>query len=333
MSPDKAHSYIISLYHHILRRVPKPSELDHWVTVAKDGKADEIYYAFINSQEYADKTRVSSRFPAGHYYSAIVDPATVSEYVEKERQSDSLKIAGVNVPLARMEEFWQRSFAIIASTPFPETKERDYRFYYNNDIFSYGDAITLRAMIADLRPLTVVEIGSGFSSACMLDSVDEFGLDTRFTFIDPYPERLKGLLRPVDTQRVTILEAPVQETNLDLYRSLRRGDILFIDSTHVLKTGSDVHHELFHILPVLQSGVVVHFHDIHFPFEYPDQWIFKDNYSWNEIYALRAFLMYNTDFQLRFWGNCLAKERRRVIEDASPAFLKNPGGSLWIERV
>jgi predicted O-methyltransferase YrrM len=334
MSPEAARYYVLSLYVNILRRAPGSFELDHWISVAQGEKsADEIYYSFVNSEEYRNRARVSSRFPAGHYYSAIVDPATVADYVSKERSTDPMEIAGLAVPLNEMEEFWRRCSAIIAATPFHEAKNDDHRFYYENGIFSYGDAISLRAMIADLRPRSIIEVGSGFSSACMLDCADEFNLDTKFTFIDPYSERLKGLLRIADFGRVTLLEEPVQRTDINLYRSLRRGDILFIDSTHVLKTGSDVHYELFHILPALAPGVVIHFHDIHFPFEYPDQWIFNDNYSWNEIYALRAFLMYNTDFRIRFWGSCLASERRRVIESVLPLFLKNSGGSIWIEKV
>ncbi len=221
---------------------------------------------------------------------------------------------------------------VISRTPFSDQQTKTHRFYYGNNTFEYGDAIGLRAILADRRPELIIEIGSGFSSACMLDCVDEFELGTKFIFIDPYADRLKRLLRPGDAKRVTIIEQPVQLTELSLYGKLRPNDILFIDSTHVLKTGSDVHYEFFHILPSLAHGVVVHFHDIQFPFEYPDRWIFDDNFSWNEIYALRAFLMYNADFQIYFWGSCLARERPRLIRDVLPLFLRNSGGSLWLER-
>ena len=334
MSPTDAHRYVLLLYQNLLKREPAPLELEHWVTVTRgETSAENIFYAFIRSEEYKLKNSVASIFPSGHYYSAIVDPSTVSEYVQRERQTDPDSISGIDVPLRRMEEFWQRSSSVIAETPFHELQNEHHRFYYDNNIFPYGDAITLRAMIADLKPHNIIEIGSGFSSACMLDCADEFGLDTEFTFIDPYPERLKRLLNLNDGRRVTIVELPVQKTDIRLYSSLGPGDILFIDSTHVLKTGSDVHYELFHILPTLRKGVIVHFHDIQFPFEYPDQWIFRNNHSWNEIYALRAFLMYNTNFRIRFWGSCFAKVRTKTVSEVFPLFLKNPGGSLWIERI
>jgi predicted O-methyltransferase YrrM len=330
---EEARAYIKSLYETLLHRQPSPTEFEHWVRSAQKADSDRsTYFSFISSEEYKSKTRVSSLFPAGHYYSAVVDPATVGRYVERERLTQSNEIAGIVLPMREMEEFWQRSWNLITRTPFPALQTENYRFFFENPVFSYGDAITLRAMMADLKPRAVIEIGSGFSSVCMLDCADEFRLDTKFTFIDPNPERLKSLLRSADYQRVTLLEIPVQQTDTTIYRSLGPGDILFIDSTHVLKTGSDVHFELFHILPALHQGVVIHFHDIHFPFEYPDPWIFHNNHSWNEIYALRAFLSFNSAFRIRFWGDCFARERRELVHRAFPAFLKNPGGSLWIEK-
>jgi predicted O-methyltransferase YrrM len=334
MTHDEAGTYISSLYMNLFNRTPASNEYDYWVKFMLEGNsAEKAYYRFVDSAEYKLKTKVAVAFFAGHYYSPIVDPATVTDYIARERSEEANVLPGISLPIDEMAEFWQKSAAVIAATPFQETKNEKQRYYYDNNIFPYGDAIGLRAMIADLRPRAMIEIGSGFSSACMLDCADEFGLDTRFTFIDPYPERLKGLLRQSDHRRVTIIEEPVQKTDQNLYKSLNRGDVLFIDSTHVLKTGSDVHYELFHILPCLQQGVVIHFHDIQFPFEYPDPWIFNTNYSWNEIYALRAFLMYNTNFKIRFWGDCLARTRTNMVRNVYPLFLKNPGGSLWIEKV
>ena len=127
-------------------------------------------------------------------------------------------------------------------------------------------------------------------TASLLDTADELSLRPRITCIEPYPERLRSLLRTAD--EVEILETPVQKVSLSRFAELGSGDILFIDSTHVLKSGSDVHYELFEILPSLQPGVAVHFHDLPYPFEYPLQWVFEENYSWNEAYAPRAFLIY-----------------------------------------
>jgi predicted O-methyltransferase YrrM len=190
----------------------------------------------------------------------------------------------------------------------------------------------LRAVIAAERPRRIVEIGSGFSTACMLDSLDHFGLkQTRITCIEPFSARLRSVLRPGDEARVEIIERPVQGMALETFARLEANDILFIDSTHVLKTGSDVHYELFHILPVLKTGVLVHFHDCRYPFEYPAEFIFERNYSWNEAYALRAFLMYNAKFRVFFYNSLFARRFRDLAAAACPAFLRNPGSSIWLK--
>ena len=117
---------------------------------------------------------------------------------------------------------------------------------------------------------------------------------------------------------------------ISTFSKLKENDILFIDSSHVLKTGSDVHYELFSILPSLNKGVLIHFHDIHYPFEYPRQSLFGNNTSWNEIYALRAFLSYNSAFEVVFWNGLFTHRQRELVHETNPLFLKNPGCSIWL---
>jgi predicted O-methyltransferase YrrM len=277
---------------------------------------------------------VATVFPPGHYHSPVVDPATVKDYVEVSSALVAEEIAGIEVPAERMRKFWRDHLEFIRRTPFPEAASPDFRFRYEGGPFPYGDAIILRAMLQANRPARVVEIGSGFSTACMLDSADEIGLrDLAITCIEPYPERLKSLLRKADLQRIEFIERPVQTVPLAVFRQLKAGDILLIDSTHVLKTGSDVHYELFSILPCLAPGVLVHFHDCQYPFEYPAKWIFELNYSWNEVYAVRAFLMYNQRFGIVFWNSFFGRRFRSEVARDYPEFLKNSGSSLWIEAL
>jgi hypothetical protein len=120
---------------------------------------------------------------------------------------------------------------------------------------------------------------------------------------------------------------------LELFEQLQPGDFLFIDSTHILRTGSDVCFELFEILPRLASGVIVHFHDVFWPFEYPAEWIVDENRSWNELYALRAFLTDNGKWKILFFNNYFAKLERSLVEKTFPTFLRNPGGALWLQRL
>jgi predicted O-methyltransferase YrrM len=287
----------------------------------------------LHSPEYVEKHRVRPSHPPGHFYSPVVDPQEAAKRVRFGERVPPQRLKGLRYPVEEMIAFWRAHAEIVARSPFAQEKTGGARYYWDNHIFPASDAAILRAIVLRSRPSRIVEVGSGFSTACMLDTVDEAGLaGTQITCVEPYPQRLYGLLRAQDRERLRIIEQPVQEAPMDLFASLGGGDILFIDSTHVLKTGSDVHHELFEILPSLQPGVLIHFHDIHYPFEYPRGWIFDSGYSWNEAYALRAFLMYNETFEIVFHGSYFAAWHAELVRQSYPLFLRNAGGSLWLRK-
>jgi len=127
-----------------------------------------------------------------------------------------------------------------------------------------------------------------------------------------------------------IIGDTVQSVPLDTFKKLQAGDILFVDSTHVSKTGSDVNHILFEILPVLNPGVIIHFHDIFYPFEYPKEWVLR-GYNWNEDYILRAFLMYNNAYEIKLFPDYLHRHHKEVFAEL-PLTYKNTGGSFWLEK-
>jgi len=131
---------------------------------------------------------------------------------------------------------------------------------------------------------------------------------------------------------VEILERKLQDVPLETFDRLQEGDVLFIDSTHVLRTGSDVCMVLLEILPRLARGVLVHLHDMFWPFEYPRAWAVEENRSWNELYAVRAFLTNNQAWRTVIFNDYLAKVERPMIESTFPLFLNNPGGALWLQR-
>src|SRR5262249_46344812 len=143
------------------------------------------------------------------------------------------------------------------------------RFHFHQDWYKQADSIVLYSMLRLFRPRHVVELGSGFSSALMLDVNDRFlEQKTRFTFIEPNPDRLYSLLSANDRARSQIHRQPVQKSS-NVLSEIQAGDFFFIDSSHVSKVGSDVNLIMFDILPRLPVGTFVHFHDIFWPFEYP----------------------------------------------------------------
>jgi hypothetical protein len=119
---------------------------------------------------------------------------------------------------------------------------------------------------------------------------------------------------------------------LRLFESLAADDVLFVDSSHVAKIGSDVCFILFEILPRLAPGVVVHFHDVFWPLEYPRSWAVEQLRGWNEIYFLRSFLMYNTSFEIMFFNSYFASRHEGLALQTCPDFMKNPGGGLWLRK-
>ena len=332
MELEDARLFVEQLYTHVLKRSPGDRERAMWTDQAvQSSRPQDLFRAFIASNEYVRKQHVTSTFAPGHYHSPVVDPSTVRAYHARSQAQTLDDLRGISVDLDRMLTFWDDNLAFIRTTPFRVEKQPSLRFFYDGSPYPWGDAIILRAIIGFYRPERIIEIGSGFSTACMLDAADDCRHEfMHITCIEPYPDRLHSLLRPGDYDRVLVLSSGVQDVPLDRFDALGPGDILFIDSTHVIKTGSDVHYELFSILPRLRKGVLVHVHDCPFPFEYPDKWVFDLNYSWNEAYALRAFLMYNPRFSILFWNSFLAKMCRDKLAADYPEFLRNAGSSIWL---
>ena len=268
--------------------------------------------------------------PPGHYYSPIVNTAQLAsgKYLDGVAADPLL---GVDLKEATILATFDRLARHFVAIDFPETKADTHRYYFQNDFYTYGDAMFLSAMICEFKPPRIVEVGSGYSSAVILDTLDSLGAgDTKCTFIEPFPERLRMLLRPQDGQRVRILETGIQDVPLSTFETLEAGSFLFFDTTHISKTGSDVNHEVFQILPRLRPGVIVHFHDVFDQFEYPKRWIIDENRSWNELYLLRAFLMYNSKFETILFNNLIANRYPDKLRALSEKAARNAGGGLWL---
>jgi hypothetical protein len=269
----------------------------------------------------------------GHFNAPWPDPSEAETAVASAERNAGRPVAGVEIDEAAMLQLWSKLALLIEKAPFAEQKVENLRYYYDNGFFTFFDGQMYFAMIGHFKPRRIIEIGSGFSSAVVLDARDYFELQTRLTFIEPEAQRLRGVLRDDDYRAIELIEQKVQDVGPELFSSLEADDILFIDSSHVLKTGSDVCFELFEILPMLQPGVIVHFHDVSCAFEYPRNWVLDDWRGWNETYAVRAFLMYNSTFKVLFFndyfGSKFPAELRAL--GSVPAIFKS-GGSLWLRR-
>jgi hypothetical protein len=274
--------------------------------------------------------------PPGHFYSPLVDPKNghVQEAVLAYNRGELPESGDIAVDEDLVLCWLDRLTRHYGSPAFPERSEKGWRFYLDNPEFAFGDAIVYSCMIQELRPKRIVEVGSGFSSCVAMDVNDRvFEAGIEIAVIDPYPNRLLRLLPPHDSYRGAIRKLPVQAAPIEWFEALEENDILFIDSSHVVKTGSDVNDYMFRILPRLRAGVCVHIHDIPYPFEYPPEWIVKDNRSWNEAYLLRAFLQYNRSFQIVYWNHFVYRRFCAALESRMPLCLRNCGASIWLRKL
>ncbi|MCK4668377.1 class I SAM-dependent methyltransferase [Candidatus Dependentiae bacterium] len=275
-------------------------------------------------------------FRPGHFYSPIPDLDDLRSCTDKIFSNNGKSFPGINLNEEKQFELLKELLIFYKEMPFKENKNSDNRFYFDNRLYYYSDAIFLYSMIRNFKPQKIIEIGSGFSSCLILDMNEKFFENQiECTFIEPHPERLNALLK--DTDKINLKQAFLQDIDLDLFRELNEGDILFIDTSHVTKTGSEVNHILFNILPNLKKGVLIHFHDIFFPFEYPEKWVFEGR-AWNEIYILRAFLQYNNEFEIVLFNTYLEFKYNEWFKTNIPLCLKKfinddrKTGSIWLRK-
>lgn len=274
----------------------------------------------------------SCSFPHGHFYSPII---SYEEIKEREHEiwktKDVSSFNDINFRVDEQIHLLEKLSTFYEELPYldPGFKGR-YRF--ENNYYFYADGVILYATLRHFKPRKIIEIGSGFSSALMLD-VNEVFFDNKisFTFIEPNPERLFKLLKDEDTQINTVISREVQRVPLVTYKDLKPNDILFIDSSHVVKTGSDVNFIFTEVLPALNKGVLIHFHDIFYSFEYPKDWVYQ-RLNWNEDYFLRAFLSYNEKFKIELFSHFLQENYKENFE-GMPLCAKSKASSLWLRKV
>lgn len=270
--------------------------------------------------------------PPGHFSSPVPSIDEVRAQSGRLFGTFPRELPGIELNEPRQLELLSAFEAYYRELPFDAQAKPGLRYYYDNPGYSYSDGIFLYCMLRHLEPQRVIEIGSGNSSCLMLD-VNElhFGGKLECTFIEPYPERFLALLHEGDRETFELVPRTLQEVPLSTFTALRAGDVLFIDSTHVSKTGSDVNYLVFDILPGLAPGVHVHFHDIFYPFEYPSEWVYEGK-AWNEAYLLRSFLSYNSAFEIVMFNTFLERFHEQRFAERMPLCLANRGGSIWLRR-
>ncbi len=270
--------------------------------------------------------------PAGHFYSPIPDPEYVHQHRAEIFDQDPESIPGIDLAASNQIELVKSLAAYYDEMPFPDQQQPGSRYYFDNTFFGHGSSIVLYSIMRHFRPKRIVEVGSGFSSAAMLDVNDRFfDGNIQFTFIEPFPDRLLSLLSQEDQQKQKVVQEIVQDVPRSVFSELESNDILFIDSSHVAKIGSDVVLLLTEILPTLANGVIVHIHDMFWPFEYPENWI-REGRAWNELYFVKAFLQFNNSFEILLFNSYLGIQQKELMQECLPRFVPDGGSSLWLRK-
>ena len=193
--------------------------------------------------------------PPGHFYSPIPALDEVRADAARIFRDSATPPSGVALNEDRQIELLKCLSKYHAELPEEWKSKGRSRYCYGNSYYSWADAIVLYCMLRHLAPQRIVEVGSGFSSAAVLDTNEMFLENSvQCSFVEPYPQRLLDLLRPGDVAKCSILQRNVQSVAMEVFTSLGSGDILLIDSSHVSKTGSDVNWLVFEVLPALALG-------------------------------------------------------------------------------
>ncbi|WP_375476980.1 class I SAM-dependent methyltransferase [uncultured Jatrophihabitans sp.] len=278
--------------------------------------------AKVNAVKLAAAAKMPPVEMVGHYYSPLTNPADAERAIT---WASSTKIpVGVNIDLA--------ATAALAAELAPLWSDLDVSTgrYHRSLMFEAIDAAIYQSMLRHFRPARVLEVGSGYSTAVALDTIERFALDTRIECIEPNPERLLQLLREDDD--VPLRQSFVQDVPLDVFDSLSAGDFLFIDSTHVAKAGSDVVWTTLRVLPRLKPGVIVHIHDMFWPLEYQARWL-RGRRDWNEIYLIHAFLSGNPSWRVLLFNDQVLLDRPDLASKYFPDMPGHRPGGLWLERL
>jgi Methyltransferase domain len=266
--------------------------------------------------------RIGLQVVAKSFYSPIPDLRRLPAGTW-ERQSD---LVGIELDLDRQLEFLEAELAgpLGEFDPSPEL--------LTNQSYGPVDAGVLYAMVRALKPRQIVELGSGYTSlviarACVRNT--EEGSQARYRAFDPYP----GVADPPPAGLDELVPAAAQDVPREVFDQLAAGDVLVVDTTHTVKTGGDVNRIVLEVLPALLPGVVVHFHDIFLPWEYPRIWAEEYGLYWSEQYLLQAFLALNPEFEVICALHALSREHPDRLRDIVPSW--NAGavpGAFWIRR-
>lgn len=276
----------------------------------------------------AQADRVGVHWRSTHYYHPTYRDADLPKEVTHERVLPGVDLhEDAQLELLKKFDYGDEIDAILAS------ERSDLVYSYDNNQYGPGDADALYAMVRHMKPRRLFEIGSGNSTkmaahAIAKNTEDDPAYECDHVCIEPYEMPWLEKLGP------RIIRSRVEDVELSLFQELEAGDVLFIDSSHVIRPFGDVLTEFQQVVPSLKPGVFVHVHDVFTPRDYPEKWLREDRRLWNEQYLLEVMLQNSHRYGTVLALNWLKHNHRLEFERAFPASRsveKLEPGAYWFK--
>ena len=266
-----------------------------------------------------------------HYYQPMINP---KKHLSKSLRDDR-ELKGIDFNLNEQLDLLSKFKYNEELLKFPLNKTSDIEYYYENGSYLSGDGEYLYNIVRHYKPSRIIEIGSGFSTlmvrnAVAYNKIDDPKYTCHHICIEPYEQPWLAKLE------VELIREKVESIDKSVFQKLGSNDILFIDSSHIIRPQGDVLFEYLELLPCLKPGVIIHVHDIFTPKDYLNDWILKDHVLWNEQYLLEAFLTYNSQFKIIGALNYLSHHHLKEFAEKCPIFAKQPGrepGAFWMIKI
>lgn len=263
-----------------------------------------------------------------HYYEPLFQPKHLRYPLSADRN-----LPGINWDLPGQLALLDKFRFSGELMDIPLRSEGGPGFYFNNGNFESGDAEYWYNLIRLMKPKRIIEIGSGHSTkiaslATKCNENEQENYRCQHICIEPYE---MPWLEAIGLQ---IVRKRVEEMPLDFFQCLDANDVLFIDSSHIIRPQGDVLYEYLEILPMLKPGVIVHIHDIFSPKDYPSSWVQEEIRLWNEQYLLEAFLTDNQSWRILGAVNLLKHRHFDKLKEVCPTLtsIREPG-SFYIQRI
>lgn len=264
-----------------------------------------------------------------HYYEPLFNTKHLRYSLRKDRV-----LPGIDFNIKEQLEILDQFKFNDELVRLPLYKTGKLEFYYHNGSFGPCDAQYLYNSIRLFKPKKIIEIGSGYSTlmatnAIIANKSEELTYNCEQICIEPYE------CSWIDNLKVQVIRKRVEEVDIKIFHKLNRNDILFIDSSHIIRPQGDVLFENLEVLPMLKSGVLVHIHDVFTPKDYLNEWMLDEIKLWNEQYLFEAFLTFNTEYKIIASLNYLKHNYFPEISKVCPILKNEPDGepcSFWIVR-